>query len=363
MFRAAILGLMVWVPAVLSQTPPARAVIEWDTNSSSVRVVGPISPDLLRLDTEEFQRVFPITVEPAKLIGTIGLPAVVGTYNVRSNSIQFMPRYPFEPGVAYRATFVPTKTSSVLRLALPVLERTTLVSQVYPTADVLPQNLLKFYLHFSAPMRGGHIYEHIHLVDQDGGLVELPFLEIDEELWNRDMTRLTLFLDPGRIKRGVRPLEETGPALSPGRSYTLRIDADWRDARGAPLKEAFEKRFRVTDPDRDPPDPSSWRISGPPKGSRDPLVIDFREPMDHALALRMTEVKAVAGQKRLDDHEQRLSFVPNEPWKAGRHEIAVLSIIEDLAGNNIGKPFEVDLQDTKMAREPAREIILPFAVE
>ena len=46
------------------------------------------------------------------------------------------------------------------------------------------------------------------------------------------MTRLTLLLDPGRIKRGVRPLEEIGGALQVGRTYTLVIDDAWPDAKG-----------------------------------------------------------------------------------------------------------------------------------
>ena len=73
---------------------------------------------------------------------------------------------------------------------------------------MLPENLLKFYVHFSAPMSRGNIYDYIRLLNADGKQVELPFLEIDEELWDDSLTRLTLFIDPGRIKRGVLPLEE-----------------------------------------------------------------------------------------------------------------------------------------------------------
>lgn len=47
------------------------------------------------------------------------------------------------------------------------------------------------------------------------------------------MTRLTLIIDPGRIKRGARPLEELGPALKAGKKYTLAIGREWRDGRGS----------------------------------------------------------------------------------------------------------------------------------
>ncbi|MCH7864908.1 MAG: hypothetical protein IIC56_06820, partial [Proteobacteria bacterium] len=104
------------------------------------------------------------------------------------------------------------------------------MTQVYPSADVLPENLLKFYLHFSAPMSRGDSYQHIRLVRQNGSVVDLPFLELDQELWDRRQTRLTLLFDPGRIKRGLKPHEEVGPALKPGRRYTLEIDAHWLNA-------------------------------------------------------------------------------------------------------------------------------------
>src|SRR5207237_5315237 len=134
----------------------------------------------------------------------------------------------------------------------------TVVTRVYPSANVLPENLLKFYLYFSAPMRRGHIYEHIRLLDHAGKPVELPFLEIDEELWNPDMTRLTLFIDPGRITRGVQPLEEVGPALEEGKRFTLAIDSNWLDVNGVPLKSGFEKHFKVGPADRDTPEPAKW---------------------------------------------------------------------------------------------------------
>ena len=36
-------------------------------------------------------------------------------------------------------------------------------------------------------------------------------------------------------------------------------------------------------------------------------------------------------------------FIPDDLWGKGRHRLRVETTIEDLAGNNIGKPFEVDL--------------------
>ena len=50
----------------------------------------------------------------------------------------------------------------------------TVVEAVYPTAERLPENQLKFYLHFSAPMSRGEAYRRVQLLDEKGKAVELP---------------------------------------------------------------------------------------------------------------------------------------------------------------------------------------------
>jgi hypothetical protein len=197
--------------------------------------------------------------------------------------------------------------------------------------------------------------------------VELPFLEIDEELWNPEMTRLTLFLDPGRIKREVKPLEEIGPALYPGKKYTLTIRETWLDARGAPLKAPMHKRFAVVPPDRETPEPEKWSIAAPSSESTNALVLAFSDPMDQALALRMIWIadsagKALAGARRLGEFEKSWVFEPAQRWQPGTYRVMVQNTIEDLAGNNVGKPFEVDLAEGNRPRDPARTIALPFEI-
>jgi hypothetical protein len=221
----------------------------------------------------------------------------------------FEPQFPLEPGVKYRAVFQPdqlpgqrgSRGESITNVFQAPPRRsspTAMVSHVYPSAEILPENLLKFYVYFSAPMSRGRIYDHIHLRDDAGKEVDLPFLEIDEELWDPTMTRLTLLIDPGRIKRGLRPLEEVGPALEEGKRYTLMIDQAWRDGTGNPLKETFQKVFKVGPADRDPPNPARWKIQSPKSETRDALTITFPEPMDHALAQRVIQVTSDSGERK-----------------------------------------------------------------
>lgn len=216
-------------------------------------------------------------------------------------------------------------------------------------------------------MRGGHIYEHIILRNSAGQPVELPFLEIDEELWDPAMTRLTLFIDPGRIKREVTPLEEIGPALEAGKTFTLEISPQWKDASGASLKSGFQKQFKVGPPDREPLDPARWNVSAPGAGSRDPVRMVFNKPLDHALAQRMIHVtrdtgERVEGATMLEDEERRWIFTPASAWLPGSYRLLVQTAIEDLAGNNIGKAFEVDLVETAPSRLTNATVRLSFEV-
>ena len=331
--------------------PPAPFVIEWAANRVSVRATEgrdawfALEAGAARLNAPVEKR-FVVQVEQDNVLTAVGLPSMNGKYNLADDRIEFRPQFPLQPGVRYRATFYAKSgrpVTSVFQIPSQKREPSTVVQEIYPKADVLPENLLKFYLYFSAPMSGGHIYEHIRLTDERGKVIELPFLEIDEELWNREMTRLTLFIDPGRIKRGVTPLEEIGPSLEAGKSYTLRIDSSWLDATGTPLKQSFEKKFRVVEPDREPPDLAKWELAAPKAGTKDPLKITFPDPMDHALAMRMISVDKTEGTTRIEQQDRVWLFVPDEPWKAGSYRLLVQTTIEDLAGNNVGKPFEVDL--------------------
>jgi hypothetical protein len=363
------------------------AEIRWivhptDQTSSQVEVSGIASSVLqswlaTKPGQSDWQKLLAVRVQQPSVVDDVDTPPMLGRCEARDGIIVFTPEFPLQPGLRYRAEFRAAALSGGDRatkplaatLAVPAATSvaTTVVSAVYPSAAELPENLLKFYLHFSAPMSRGHIYDHIRLLDDAGAPVELPFLEIDEELWNPEMTRLTLFIDPGRIKRGVKPLEEIGPSLEAGKSYTLVIAREWQDAAGQPLKETFRKLFRVTAPDREPPDPKRWRITAPAAGTRDALTVRFDGALDEALARRL--IRVVRGEREvsaakvwLSEREQQWNFLPAADWAAGAHALAVQTTIEDLAGNNIGKPFEVDLFEDVERRITNATVKLPFEI-
>ena len=304
--------------------------------------------------------------------GTTERPALLGATARDGDTLLFRPRFALEPGLRYRAEYSePKLVASLTRVfaidAAPAWPA-TVVERIDPSPDVLPENLLKLYLNFSAPMSRGEAYRRVRLLDESGRKQELPFLEIDQELWDRDARRLTLLFDPGRVKRDLLPHDEVGTPLRAGATYTLVIDREWPDAHGNALARETRKTFRVGPPDHDPPRTKDWRLSPPKAGTRDSLSVTFPEPLDRALLERVLSVAGVAGVEvpgaaAIDSNETRWRFTPRDPWKPGDHALRALTILEDLAGNSLDRPFEVDVFERVESRALNVTETLRFRVE
>jgi hypothetical protein len=244
----------------------------------------------------------------------------------------------------------------------------TEVAQVYPSGEVLPENLLRLYIHFSAPMSRRSGLDYIHLLDQDGREIKGPFLPLDTDFWNDEHTRYTVFFDPGRVKQDLLPRRQMGPSLEAGHRYTLVVDAAWPDARGMALARPFRRAFRVTKPELGALDPRTWTIEPPAAGTRAPLVVTFPEALDHGLLLRALGVAngggdIVDGETLIEAAETRWLFVPREAWPAGEYRLVALSILESRAGNRIGRPFEVDGRAEGDRGQAPERTNVPFRVK
>lgn len=218
------------------------------------------------------------------------------------------------------------------------------VSAVYPTADTLPENLLRFYIYFSEPMETENTLSHIHLRNNQGKKLEGVFLENKFSLWSPDRTRLTLLFDPGRVKTGLVAHNAYGRALTPGSTYHLSIDAAAINQLGC--SSEYIKTFTVTEADYDKPDLSNWVISSPNTETRENLMIDFNAPIDHvSLAYRIrvkdSNNKSVAGSIDLGTNEQQWIFSPAKSWQNNiQYKVVVDPVLEDIAGNRITGLFD-----------------------
>jgi len=279
------------------------------------------------------------------------VPNMLGRYRIENGALIFAPQFPPQPGVTYKATArIPGRAPLSAVFSIPKADMTpkTVVERVYPSVNVLPENQLKFYIHFSSPMSRGFAYDRIALLDEAGKRVEDPFLQLGEELWDPNGKRFTLFFYPGRIKRGLQPQQEMGPALHQGKRYTLVIDKGWQDAQGRALVSDFRKTFTVGPADRKVIDIKAWSVRRPAAGTRGALTLTFPEPMDHAILQRELDVVAAAGTVIHGDitvgaEEKSWSFTPDVAWKKGDYKVRVGTTVADLAGNMIDRPFEIDV--------------------
>jgi hypothetical protein len=304
------------------------------------------------------------------------LPAIGGSYQVIGEAIRFTPQYPLRPGMSYQAFFRPaprTPTNSApqhtinITIPAPPPAPPTRVTAIYPSSSTLPENQLRFYIHFSAPMASGDAYSHVKLIKANGQVVDRAFLEVSGELWDSTGQRLTVLFDPGRVKKGLEPREELGPVLEAGQTYRLVVDNGLRDANGQQLAAMFEKKFVAGPAIETAVDIKQWKITAPPAATREPLVISFPRPLDRALLMRMLTVadgskKPIDGEITLADEERRCEFRPDQPWTTGSFSIAADTALEDSAGNNIARAFEIDVFD-RVDEKPGPDFVkIPFTV-
>lgn len=292
-------------------------------------------------------------------------PPIFARYSRSKSHLNLKPRYPLLRGVTYLVEAMSadgtrqTKTIRVPRLPKADLPH---VTKIFPSGKIIPANCLKFYIHFSQPMREGRaIFEQIQIVDAKGEPVPDPWRRT--ELWNEDATRLTMWIHPGRIKKGVNLREDFGPVLKPGSTYRLTVTAAVRSRGGVHLEMPFEKRFRTTDEDRTRPDPEKWKLSHPKVGTRDPLQVTFEKPLDRALLNRMLKVKTgeelVQGEIKVTAGEKSWEFTPAKNWIDRECALHIDGRLEDLAGNTPLRVFDTDLT-THSAKVPKLELPISF---
>jgi hypothetical protein len=355
-------------PVITLATPPAGgpAYVEvTGVSSAALRTLG-----RTELTPEQWASVLRVAVEK-------DAPAVLGQYAAADGSIRFTPLFPFDEGRQYQVRFDAARVpgapanagvvEATVGLPASTAVPSTVVARVYPSGDLVPENLLRMYVEFSAPMGRKSGVDYITLLDHAGKEIPGAVLPLEYEFWSPDHKRFTVFFDPGRVKKGILPNRQMGRPLEVGRSVTLVISHEWPDEHGLPLKEDFRRTLRVGPTDLEPLDTAHWRIQSPPSGGRNGLIVTFPEPLDHGLLMRALGVtrdgKEVDGEIAVDQLERRWTFTPREPWRAGFYQLLALDILEDVAGNQIGRAFEVDNFESVDKGPNPQTITIPFSVK
>lgn len=330
---AALLSLMSAGVVSTALAEQARLVLPQTEDSNVSLRLG--QKDLASSDPRQILQVF---VGPASTC-CAGKSPMAGRYAINERVVTFDPAFDLVTGQTYtvRAAKDGSLTEFTLGSDTPAVAPE--VRAVYPSGPVIPENTLRFYIHFSAPMQPHQVADFIQLVNAEGVADTAAFMSFKQELWSADRTRLTLLMDPGRIKRGVAQNLAMGHALEAGQTYSIVIADGWPSALGGEGTARFEHSFLVGPALRQLPRTDLWRVTAPQRNTRDALAIRFDRPFDHALLQRaLTVISAeggvIEGDITLNLDQTGWQFVPAEPWRDHRVELVVDARLEDVAGNN-----------------------------
>jgi len=287
------------------------------------------------------------------------LPPMAGRLVRDGNDTCFVPRFAFLDGTTY-TVLVEGSAAAVLVRPRSDDPATTEVIDIRPTVAEVPRNLLRFYVRFSSRMSEGQAADHVRLVDDDGATMLGALLATEHELWDADRRRLTVLLDPARIKRGLAGHREVGYPLRAGSSFRLVVDEGFRDTLGLPLRQRAERRYEVGGDERARVDPARWTMTVPSSHRIDPFVVAFDRPLDHGLLARCLHIvgpdgRVLDGTPTIGAEERSWMFAPRVSWTSGVHELVVDPVLEDIAGNSVSRVFDRDLSlrtDEPRAAQP-----------
>ncbi|MDE0363340.1 MAG: hypothetical protein OXU28_10250 [Chloroflexota bacterium] len=317
--------------------------------------------------------VYPSEALPKGGDRSVSLP-MAGRFLVQDGSVWFAPRFPFADRVSYSLLVGSAGDADgaevwEIRRPSPDAVSTTEVVAIYPTAAELPVNLLRVYVHFSAPMSEGWAARAIRVSREDTGqALEDVFLPPEPELWDAQRMRLTMLLDPGRIKRGLMPNLEFGYPLMEGTTVRIAIDPAFRDASGQPLRAGAGRSYSIGPALRSRIDPTAWRLTVPNAGSRTPLLVEFDRPLDHGLLQHCLLVRDAAGQAlsgvaEIGEGECSWRFMPDAPWQTGEHHLLVEPRLEDVAGNSPARVFDRDVTKAQDAPGEREAVMIGFSCD
>jgi hypothetical protein len=305
-----------------------------------------------------------VRVFPGTAVAAGSLPPMAGRLERDGDDLCFIPRFAFLDGKSY-TVLVDGAGAAVLVRPRPERPAATEVTGIHPTAAEVPVNLLRFYIRFSAPMSEGCAAGQVRLARDDGSIIAGALLAAEHELWDAARCRLTVLLDPARIKRGLPGHQDAGYPLRSGEPFRLVVGEGFRDAQGLPLRVSAERRYEVGGEERRHVDPVTWELGVPPAGTCEPLLVTFGRPLDHGLLARCLHVrgpgsKLVDGTARIAPGEQSWQLVPDRAWAGPVHQLIVEPVLEDLAGNSVSRVFDRDLARPEEQSRPARPVTIDF---
>ncbi|WP_299252616.1 Ig-like domain-containing protein [uncultured Aquimarina sp.] len=289
---------------------------------------------------------------------------VLGKTLQTNEGILFIPIVPF--GWNQKYTLVYNHIIEYFELTIPKNYESLSVTEVYPSTPILPSNILKLYIRFSKPINTASVYDHIRFINLAGDTLSRTILPLENPLISNDRKLLTLWIEPGRQKRGLGPNKQLGRVFNKD-TYRLIVTKDIKDSNGISMQKDFIHSFNIGNTDRIKPTIDDWKIDIPKINSISKLLVHCSEPMDYGslqdnINIVDSNTLEVKGMWQLLEQETILSFQPKEPWKKGNYQILCNPEIEDLAGNNLSRLFDKEIKNGSNKESINQQYSLRFTI-
>ena len=343
-----------------------QLLLDWSTDQSNLLTIRGITGKVINLIrfpiyselNSSFSLLLTEFIEPF-LHGDDSVQPISGSFQIEGDSINFISRFNFMSGVNYSFVIKEDVENKQFETEFWSIERplmrsapSTSILGVYPSGSEIPLNLLKIYVYFSSKMSEGFAARNVQFCDTSTSQV-IPdvFLPMDPELWDESRTRLTLLLDPGRIKRGLVPNMETGYPLNEGVSVAVTVDKAFQDSAGRNLVDGIQKEFNVGKALRLKVNHILWKYTIPSIDSFEPFSINFDRPLDRGLlenSLKIVDSQGqhVQGESFVDIGEHSWRLIPKYKWITSDYQLIINPLLEDLAGNSLIRVFDRDVENS-----------------
>ena len=232
----------------------------------------------------------------------------------------------------------------------------------------MPENQLRMYIEFSAPMgrRGG--IEHVALLDErgDGGRGSVPPARL--RVLERRPDSVYRVLRSRRVKQGILPNKQMGRALK-GRQDPIRCSSarEWQDANGCRSRNRPDARSASGPPDTTRSITAQVANRAAQGRRQMPLVVTFPEPRRSRPAVSRARRPAqradsLDGNFPVEANETRWSFTPHQPGTQATTICSRCRSWRTAPATRSGGAFEVDNFETVDKGPNPRTVTLPFHV-
>lgn len=282
--------------------------------------------------------------------------AVTCNYNLQGDTLKLIPVLPLGNQLAFEVKVFTNNDTLKKRFTTPLYntqQQKPAISGIYPLAPSIPTNILMFHITFATPMTEDElVFKDILILDDKGKEKQRVWRE--KASWTSDGKHLVLMVHPGRIKKGIKYMDDYGVLFEVGKKYTIVIPEHIKDSYGKPLGKEYRKTYTITAMDTIIPVYNSKNIVTK-ANTNNSISLKFSEPIDYGTAQLGIEIENGKNKKiegKLEPNSDKAwTFTPTQNWQQGSYTIKLNDYVADLASNHLTRKFEMKHLDSMINRE------------